>query len=272
MKILIRGAGDLASGVAWRLYQAGYKKILMTDIAVPTTVRRTVAFSPAIYQGEATVEGVTGRLVTDEAGTEAAHAAGEIAVIADPGTSCLAWFKPDVLVDGILAKYNTGTKIDDADLVLGKGPGFTAKVDVDFAIETKRGHYLGRIISEGSPVPDTGVPGNIAGFTSERIIRAGADGVFKGLRKIGDLVKAGEELAVVKTENGAEVVTYANIAGVVRGMLQDGVQVTEGMKSGDVDPRGEVDYCRSISDKSLAIGGGVLQAVSKYAHEHDLEK
>ena len=266
MKILIRGAGDLASGVAWRLYQAGYIEILMTDIAVPTTVRRTVAFSPAIYDGEAQVEGVKARLVTDKAGADAAHADGEIAVIADPETTCLNWYQPDVLIDGILAKYNTGTKIDDAPLVIGMGPGFTAKQDVDYAIETKRGHYLGRIISEGSPVPDTGVPGNIAGFTSERIIRAGADGTFKALRKIGDLVKAGEELAVVTTEGGDEVVTYANIAGVVRGMLQDGVIVTKGMKSGDVDPRGEVSYCQTISDKALAIGGGVLQAVSAFEH------
>lgn len=267
MKILIRGAGDLASGVAWRLYQAGYTQILMTDIAVPTTVRRTVAFSPAIYQGEATVEGVTARLVKDAAATEAAHAAGEIAVIADPETACLAWYQPDVLIDAVLAKRNTGTKIDDAALVLGLGPGFTAKKDVDYAIETKRGHYLGRIIAEGSPVPDTGVPGNIAGFTSERIIRAGAEGTIKALHKIGDLVKKGEPLAVVTDDKtGEEVTTTANIAGVVRGMLQDGVPVTKGMKSGDVDPRGEVSYCRSISDKALAIAGGVLQAVSAFEH------
>ena len=240
VRIMIRGAGDLASGIAWRLYQAGYKEILMAEIGIPTTVRRTVAFSPAVYQGEMTVEGVTAKLSRK-------------------------WYKPDILIDAILAKRNLGTKIDYADLVIGVGPGFTAQADCNCVVETKRGHYLGRVLTEGSAVPDTGVPGNIGGFTSERIIRAGAEGSFHALRKIGDLVKRGEELAEVTDDlTGQKTVTYANIDGVVRGMLQENVHVTEGMKSGDVDPRGQVEYCETISDKALGIAGGVLQAVSAF--------
>ena len=138
-------------------------------------------------------------------------------------------------------------------------------MDCNCVVETKRGHYLGRVLTEGSAVPDTGVPGNIGGFTSERIIRAGAEGSFHALRKIGDLVKRGEELAEVTDDlTGQKTVTYANIDGVVRGMLQENVHVTEGMKSGDVDPRGQVEYCETISDKALGIAGGVLQAVSAF--------
>lgn len=265
VRIMIRGAGDLASGIAWRLYQAGYKEILMAEIGIPTTVRRTVAFSPAVYQGEMTVEGVTAKLVTDPEETEKALEEGHIALIVDFEAESRKWYKPDILIDAILAKRNLGTKIDYADFVIGVGPGFTAQVDCNCVVETKRGHYLGRVLTEGSAVPDTGVPGNIGGFTSERIIRAGGEGSFHALRKIGDLVKRGEKLAEVTDDlTGQKTVTYANIDGVVRGMLQENVHVTEGMKSGDVDPRGQVEYCETISDKALGIAGGVLQAVSAF--------
>lgn len=265
VRIMIRGAGDLASGIAWRLYQAGYKEIMMTESGIPTTVRRTVAFSPAVYQGAMTVEGVTAKLVNCREEADEAIREGYIALAVDFEAESRRWYQPDVLIDAILAKRNLGTKIDYADFVIGVGPGFTAQVDCDCVVETKRGHYLGRVLTEGSAIPDTGVPGNIGGFTSERIIRAGAEGSFHALRKIGDLVKRGEELAEVTDDlTGQKTVTYANIDGVVRGMLQDDVHVTEGMKSGDVDPRGQVEYCQSISDKALGIAGGVLQAVAAF--------
>ena len=266
MNLLIKGAGDLASGIAWRLYQAGYRNILMTEIAVPTTVRRTVAFSRAVYEGRALVEKVPARLIEDQTEIDAVWASGEIALIADETMKCLSWYQADILIDATIAKRDTGTRIDDADLVIGVGPGFTTGENCDLAVETKRGHYLGRLIHNGSPVPDTGIPGNIGGYTKERIIRAGADGTWAGLRKIGDLVKKGDPLGkVIDPATGEETVTNANIDGVVRGMLQDGVSVFKGMKSGDVDPRGEVSYCQTISDKALAIAGGVLEAVSAYA-------
>ena len=230
VRIMIRGAGDLASGIAWRLYQAGYKEILMAEIGIPTTVRRTVAFSPAVYQGEMTVEGVTAKLVTGPEETEKALEEGHIALIVDFEAESRKWYKPDILIDAILAKRNLGTKIDYADLVIGVGPGFTAQADCNCVVETKRGHYLGRVLTEGSAVPDRG-----------------------------------EELAEVTDDlTGQKTVTYANIDGVVRGMLQENVHVTEGMKSGDVDPRGQVEYCETISDKALGIAGGVLQAVAAF--------
>ena len=238
----------------------------MTEIEVPTTVRRAVAFSPAVYQGEMEVEGVTAQLARGQTEAEEIIGSGRIAVIVDPEMDSLKWYQPDVLIDAVLAKRNLGTRIDDADYVIGVGPGFTAQVDCDCVVETKRGHDLGRVLYEGTAVPDTGVPGNIGGFTSERIIRSGADGSFRGLRRIGDLVKRGEELAEVTDEKtGDKVITCANIDGVVRGMLQDGVHVVKGMKSGDVDPRSQIGYCTTISDKALGIAGGVLERVSAYA-------
>ena len=254
-KIWIRGAGDLATGIALRLYRSGFD-IVMSDIAVPTTVRRTVAFSPAVYTGEASVEGITGKLCENISMIDTVMESGCIPVIVDPSGEIMKEYKPDVIVDAIIAKTNIGTKITDADIVIGVGPGFEAGVDCHAVVETKRGHNLGRVIWSGSAYPNTGVPGNIGGYTVERIIRATADGVFKAKVNIGDYVKAGDLLAYCD-----ETPVYANIDGIVRGLLQDGVKVKTGMKSGDVDPRAEREYCFTVSDKASAIGGGVLEAV-----------
>jgi len=254
-KIWIRGAGDLATGIALRLYRSGFD-IVMSDIAVPTTVRRTVAFSPAVYTGEASVEGITGKLCENISMIDTVMESGCIPVIVDPSGEIMKEYKPDVIVDAIIAKTNIGTKITDADIVIGVGPGFEAGVDCHAVVETKRGHNLGRVIWSGSAYPNTGVPGNIGGYTVERIIRATADGVFKAKVNIGDYVKAGDLLAYCD-----ETPVYANIDGIVRGLLQDGVKVKTGMKSGDVDPRAEREYCFTVSDKASAIGGGVLEAI-----------
>jgi selenium-dependent molybdenum hydroxylase system protein, yqeB family len=254
-KIWIRGAGDLATGIALRLYRSGFD-IVMSDIAVPTTVRRTVAFSPAVYTGEASVEGITGKLCENISMIDTVMESGCIPVIVDPSGEIMKEYKPDVIVDAIIAKTNIGTKITDADIVIGVGPGFNAGVDCHAVVETKRGHNLGRVIWSGSAYPNTGVPGNIGGYTVERIIRATADGVFKAKVNIGDYVKAGDLLAYCD-----ETPVYANIDGIVRGLLQDGVKVKTGMKSGDVDPRAEREYCFTVSDKASAIGGGVLEAI-----------
>ena len=254
-KIWIRGAGDLATGIALRLYRSGFD-IVMSDIAVPTTVRRTVAFSPAVYTGETSVEGITGKLCENISMIDTVMESGCIPVIVDPSGEIMKEYKPDIIVDAIIAKTNIGTKITDADIVIGVGPGFEAGVDCHAVVETKRGHNLGRVIWSGSAYPNTGVPGNIGGYTVERIIRATADGVFKAKVNIGDYVKAGDLLAYCD-----ETPVYANIDGIVRGLLQDGVKVKTGMKSGDVDPRAEKEYCFTVSDKASAIGGGVLEAI-----------
>lgn len=263
MKILIRGAGDLATGIASRLYGAGHQ-IVMTEIEVPLTVRRTVALSRAVYEEKAQVEDMTGVLVRNRAEAEKVMTDGDIAVMVDEEASCRRWFEPDVIVDAILAKKNLGTKITDAPFVIGVGPGFTAGVDCNCVVETKRGHTLGNIIWRGSAIPNTGVPGNVAGYTIERLIRAAAEGVLEPKVQIGDYVEKGQTVAVT----GGEPV-YAQMSGIVRGMLQAGVQVTRNLKIGDIDARAEVSHCYTISDKARAIGGGVLEAVSGFERMRD---
>ena len=171
MKILIKGAGDLATGIGWRLVRAGYR-VWMTDLEVPTAVRRSVSFSRAVYEGEAEVEGIQAKLADSLKAGEQISSEGCIPVFVDPEAAILEAFKPDVLVDAIMAKKNLGTKITDASLVIGVGPGFTAGKDCHRVVETKRGHYLGRVVDSGSAIPNTGIPGNIGGYTVERIIRA----------------------------------------------------------------------------------------------------
>lgn len=261
-KVLIRGAGDLASGIALRLHRSGFA-VAMTDIPVPTTVRRTVAFSPAVYLGSVQVEDVTGTLCHSVQELEELVAQGKIPVLADERADTgLAW-KPDVVVDAILAKKNLGTRITDAGTVIGVGPGFTAGVDCHCVVETKRGHYLGRCIWQGSAIANTGIPGLIGGYGTERLLRAPADGIFRGVVRIGDQVEAGQVVGFVEP---GEIPVTARISGVVRGLLQDGVPVSAGMKAGDVDPRCERNHCFTVSDKASAIGGGVLEAI--LGHEY----
>lgn len=258
MNILIRGAGDLATGIASRLYGAGYR-ILMTEIETPLTVRRTVALSRAVYEGESQVEEMKGIRVSDQKAAETVMEQGDIAVMADPDMACREWFRPDVIVDAILAKRNLGTRITDAPFVIGVGPGFTAGQDCNCVVETKRGHTLGNIIWKGSAIPNTGVPGNVGGYTIERLIRASEDGKIEPKVRIGDQVEKGQ---VVAFTGGVPV--YAQMSGIVRGMLQEGADVTRNLKIGDIDARAEESNCYTISDKARAIGGGVLEAVTGF--------
>ncbi|OUP08706.1 selenium-dependent molybdenum cofactor biosynthesis protein YqeB [Collinsella sp. An2] len=255
MLVVVRGAGDLATGIAVRLHAAGCR-VVMCDIARPTTVRRTVAFSEAIRLGTMEVEGVRARFAADVDKARAILAKGEIAVLVDPDAACVSKLSPDALVDAILAKRNLGTHITDAPAVVGVGPGFTAGLDCHAVVETKRGHYLGRVIWEGSAIPNTGVPGIIAGHGADRVLRAPAEGRFEPVREIGDVVHAGDVAATV-----AGIPMTCTIDGVLRGLLAPGVSVTPGMKAGDIDPRGVVEHCFSVSDKARAVGGGVLEAV-----------
>lgn len=254
-RVYIRGAGDLASGIACRLYESGFQ-ILMTDLEVPTTVRRSVAFSPAIYEGRAEVEGKLGVYCNSIQEVEKALLRKEIPIVVDKEGSFLQAFKPNVVVDAIIAKKNIATKIDDAKIVIAVGPGFTAGEDCHCVIESMRGHHLGKCIYKGHAVPNTGIPGNIGGFTIERIVRATDNGEFKGIVKIGDRVMSGQIVAYV-----GETPVFAQIDGIIRGLLQNGVIVHRNMKAGDIDPRVEKENCYTVSDKARAIAGGVLEAI-----------
>jgi len=253
--VLIRGAGDLASGIALRLWRA-HIQVVMTDVERPTAIRRTVCFSQAVVYGEATVEDVTARLAHDANEARTVLAQGWIPVLADPEGTCIAQLKPDAVVDAILAKRNLGTEITMAPIVIGVGPGFTAGVDCHAVVETMRGHTLGRVIRQGSAIPNTGIPGLIGGFAGERVLRAPADGVFHQLLEIGTAVKVGD---VAATVDGVPMV--CTLDGVLRGILADGTPVFKGMKAGDIDPRCKVEHCYTASDKALAVGGGVLEAI-----------
>lgn len=255
MLVLIKGAGDLATGVAYRLYRAGYS-IVMTDIEQPTAVRRTVAFCQCIYDGTATVEGVTSRRVETVEEVKACLERGEIPVLVDPEAAIRTQMPFDAEVDAILAKYNVNTRIDDAPIVLALGPGFTAGVDCHGVVETMRGHDLGRLLTRGSAAPNTGVPGDVGGYTTQRIIRVPADGAFEPLAAIGQRVEEGQPVARVAGRTAC-----AQLTGVVRGMLPAGLAVTAGMKAGDIDPRCRAEHCFTVSDKARAIGGGVLEGL-----------
>lgn len=255
---LIKGAGDLASGVALRLHRAGFD-VLMTEIERPTVVRRTVSFAEAVYEQLTTVEDLRGVLV---AGAEAARDAmerGYVAVLVDPDARVRLDLPPALLVDAIIAKRNLGTARDDALAVVALGPGFVAGQDCHAVIETMRGHDLGRVYYRGKAFPNTGIPGEIGGIGADRVLRAPAAGVFRGERRIGDQVRAGDIVGFVD-EGPATQPVVATIDGVLRGLLHDGVRVTEGFKAGDVDPRAQRGHCFTVSDKALAIAGGVLEA------------
>ncbi len=258
MLIVIRGGGDLATGVALRLYRSGMD-VVICETAVPTSIRRTVCFSEAVRLEEMMVEGVTARRAVPEE-VPALLAAGIIPVLVDPEGACIPGLRPDAVVDAILAKRNLGTSMDMAPIVVAAGPGFTAGVDCHAAVETMRGHYLGRVIYEGSPLPNTNIPGLIGSYAGERVLRAPADGAFAGAKRIGDRVEAGDVAGYVA---GKPMV--CTIGGTLRGLLADGVPVTKGMKSGDVDPRCEEAHCRCASDKALAVGGGVLEAILHFS-------
>ena len=255
MLTVIRGAGDLATGIALRLWRAGIQ-IVMTDLPKPTAIRRTVAFSQAILLGEAAVENVTARRAENPEEALSLLKTGILPVLADPEGACIAALRPDAVVDAILAKRNLGTKITDAPVVVGVGPGFTAGVDCHAVVETMRGHYLGRVLWQGGAEPNTGIPGLIGGFAGERVLRAPADGVFHLILDIGAPVKQGDIAGEVDG-----VPMLCTLDGVLRGILPDGTPVHKGMKSGDIDPRCKKEHCYCASDKALAVGGGVLEAV-----------
>jgi len=254
---IIRGAGDLATGVGFRLHRVGFA-VVMTEIATPTPVRRTVSFAEAVYEGRWVVEGVEAELAADPEEAVAITEAGRVAVAIDPSAELVGLLNPPLLVDAILAKSNVGTRIGDARAVVALGPGFCAGRDCHAVVETMRGHTLGRVIYAGEALPNTCIPGEVGGFGAERVLRAPGAGVFVGRRAIGDSVSVGEVVAEV---DGLPV--RAAITGVLRGILRDGLQVTPGFKVGDVDARAAREHCFTMSDKSLSVAGGVLEAAGR---------
>lgn len=261
--MVIRGAGDLATGVALAFHAAGFG-VIMTEIAQPIAVRLTVSFASAVYQGNHTVEGVQGQL-TDVEGWPRLIRAGLVAVLVDPHATVVSRAAPSVIVDAIMAKTNLGTARMPGAVVIALGPGFIAGRDVDAVVETMRGHDLGRIIREGSAHADTGIPGEIAGRSADRVLRAPDTGRVTLLKHVGDLVTEGEPIMRV----GALPV-LAPFSGCLRGAISDQVAVTRGMKIGDVDPRGRSGLASSVSDKAHAVGRAALEVALAIGGERGL--
>jgi xanthine dehydrogenase accessory factor len=258
---VIRGGGDLATGVAVRLFRAGFK-IIILEIERPTVIRLAVSFARTVYESKAVIEGIEGFLVSSCKEAQNIINQRKIAVLIDSEGNYIDKLNPTILIDAILAKRNLGTGKEQAPLVIGLGPGFTAGKEVDAVVETKRGHYLGRVIYQGKAELDTGIPGEIKGESIRRLLKSPADGEIMPLHKIGDLVKLDEVVAEV-----AGVPLKAEISGVLRGLIYTRTQVTRGMKVGDIDPRGIKDHCFTVSDKARSIGGGVLEIICTYLNK-----
>jgi len=259
--VLIRGGGDLATGVAVRLFRAGFS-IVILEIDQPTVIRLPVSFARAVYESKAIIEGIEGVLVSSCEEAKDVISQRKIAVLIDPEGKYVNEFTPTILVDAILAKRNLETRKEQAPLVIGLGPGFTAGEDVDVVVETMRGHNLGRVYYQGQAAPDTGLPGEVGGESKKRLLRAPAEGKVIPLHNIGDIVGVGKVIAKVEG-----VPLKAEIFGVLRGLLYPQTKVTKGMKVGDIDPRGIRDYCFTISDKARSVGGAVLEAICTYLNK-----
>lgn len=260
--VVIRGGGDLATGVAWRLIRAGFG-VLALELADPLTVRRSVALSTAVREGSVDVEGMVARLVGSVGEALTAIAGGVVAVLVSPTLAPVREeLGPlDVVVDARLAKRPLDTTVADAATVVGLGPGFVVGEHCHAIVETNRGHHLGRVLWSGSADPDTGSPGLVGGRGAERVVRADADGEARWSVAIGDMVAEGESLGGIVDAVGWLWEIHSPFAGVVRGLIAQGQRVSKGLKVGDIDPRGDPGMCREISDKALAIGGGVVDAV-----------
>jgi xanthine dehydrogenase accessory factor len=258
IKVCVKSGGDIATGVAWRLHKCGFK-VLITEISEPVAVRRKVSFCEAVYNGRAVVEGVEAILIQKAEDVHPLWAQGKIPVLVDPACEIRHRIKPEVVIDAIVAKRNRGTSLDDAPLVIALGPGFEAERDAHFVVETNRGHFLGRLLTTGSAEPNTGAPGAVLGFTTERVLRAPLDGLWLNKRDIGDQISKGDPVGSV-----AEMPVEAAIDGVLRGMIRGGIHVQKGLKIGDIDPRGISEYCFTISEKALAIAGGVLDGILRF--------
>lgn len=255
LRILVRGGGDLASGIALRLHRAGCL-VLVTELSQPKAVRRAVSFAQAVYDGTISIEGILGRRVDSAEEITPVFADGAVPVIVDPDLSVVETFKPHVIVDCRMLKRPTGEKLIDGVLTIGIGPGFVVGKDCHAVVETNRGPFLGRVIWSGSAQEDTQMPEAVGDYRRERVLRAPADGPVIALASIGAMLKQGDVVAKVAGQP-----VHAPFDGVLRGLIQEGIEVAVGEKIGDVDPRGDERLCWLASDKALAVGGGVLEAI-----------
>ena len=262
LRILVRGGGDLASGVILRLHRAGWH-ILVAELERPLVVRRYVSFARAVFDGEINVEDVRARRVATVAEAEAALSDGLIPVMVDPNLSALSGFHPDVLVDARMTKRPPEYRMDAAPLVIGLGPGFTAGKDCHAVVETNRGPFLGRVFWQGTAQPDTGIPERVGEYRVERVLRAPVEGAVETVAEIGTHVRQGDVIARI---DGREVL--APFDGVIRGVVQSGLWVRAGEKIGDVDPRDDERLCWLVSDKSLSVAGGVVEAILAWKNKH----
>ena len=254
--IAIKGAGDLASGIALRLWRSGYR-IIMSELPVPLCIRRTIAFSSAVFDGSAKVENAEGILVQDINNINDVWGQNKLPIIVDENAEKILSLKPDVLIDArIIKSWRDDTHLYDAPLVIGLGPGFTAGENAHCVIETNRGHNMGRVFWSGAAEPDTGIPGTIKGEGLRRVIKAPCGGIFKPSVEIGDEVEEGDLIARID-----ETEIRAQLSGIVRGIIYPGITVWEKLKIMDIDPRGNRNHCFTVSDKATALGGGVLEAI-----------
>ncbi|WP_330666410.1 selenium-dependent molybdenum cofactor biosynthesis protein YqeB [Vallitalea sp.] len=253
--VVVRGGGDIASGTIHRLTKCGFRVVVL-EIDKPTVIRRTVSFANALFDNEITIENIKAVRADDVNDIKKYLNNNIIPILVDEYGKSIYQLKPDIVIDAILAKKNMGTNMEMAPIVIGLGPGFTAGKDVHAVIETNRGHDLGKVIYSGKPQKNTGIPGNIEGYTHERVIRSSHEGNVSATAKIGDTVNKGDCIGYVN-----EFPILAPIDGVIRGLIKSGLHVTENFKIGDVDPRGKIDYCFTISDKARAVAGGVLEAI-----------
>jgi xanthine dehydrogenase accessory factor len=261
--VMLRGGGDLATGVAYRLHKAGFPLIVL-ELAQPAVIRRRVALATAVFEGSIVIEDIRGQLAHTPAEALALSQTNTIPVLVAPHLDNSQFTIHNaqlIIIDARIAKRNIDTHINQAPLVIGMGPGFTAGVDCHAVIETMRGHSLGRVLWQGTPLPNTGTPGIVAGKGAERVLRAPADGVVNWRLEIGDDVQSATLIGDI---NGVPVT--APFAGVIRGLIAPGLAVKAGMKIGDVDARGTAENCFTISDKALAMGGAALEAILTWLH------
>ncbi len=251
--VVVRGGGDLATGVIQKLYRAGLRVVILED-PKPTAIRRTVSLCDCVWDGTAQVEDMTAVMVQTPAECEAVWRREQIPLLVDPSAQSLKLLRPVGMVDAILAKHNLGTNSAMAPVVIAMGPGFTAPEDAHAVVETMRGHNLGRVYFEGAALPNTGIPGVIGNRSAERVLRAPCAGTIRHHKQIGDLVEKGEVIFSVE----GQAVT-APFTGLLRGLLREDLEVFPDMKAADIDPRLDSDW-HTISDKARCIGGGVLEA------------
>jgi len=263
--VIIRGGGDLASGIALRLFHSGYK-VIICELPEPLTVRRTVSFSEAVYEGEWLVEDVKGKLAGTVDEVKVIINNGQVGVIVDPKGSILSGLHPDAIIDARMQKSKPNDRYSNCQMIIGIGPGFIAGNNCDAVIESNRGHFLGRVIWEGTAQADTGIPGLVNSIGKERVLYAPCSGQFMAELAIGDIVKQGQRIGIVDDSP-----IFAPFEGLLRGLIHTGLFINKGVKVGDVDPRQDISLCKYVSEKALAIGGGVLEALLSKDNRHKLK-